>query len=49
MKKGEKKIQGWTHLGEHGKGWQKDRDWYNRGGYEKKTIHAPRQSWTVTL
>ena len=38
MKKGEKNIQGWTHSGEHGKGWEKDRDWSNKGDYEKKNV-----------
>ena len=38
MKKGEKKIQGSTYSGEHGKGWEKDRDWSNKGDYEKKNV-----------
>ena len=40
MKKGEKKIQGWTHSGAHGKGWEKDRYWSNKGDYEKKNVRV---------
>ena len=38
MKMGEKKIQGWTHSTEHGKGREKDRDWSNKCDYEKTNV-----------
>ena len=47
MKKGEKNIQGWTHSGEHGKGWEKDRDWSNKGDYEKKKCKSGLCSFKV--
>ena len=47
MKTGEKYIRFWTHLGEHGKGWEKDRDWSNKGDYEKKNCNTSLCSFKV--